>query len=340
MCNTYWQWLTPEAFWLMASDEHGIRLEQTGTRWRAGHCECSRSECPKKSSLEALDSQKMPGDVGDEDEDHWSTGWWFGCHFLNFPMTIGLRSSSQLTNSIIFQRGGLQTTNHWSISIGSSQRSSPETLTENWANRWRDRWMNPLGAAGRGGFLVSFLTSQLSMWYYCRHHEACCKVGLSLWFWWKKPRIHDFRPRGCGTTDVQTQSWMVFGVSGMISSWKLQALGKLFPQNLVLSQLNMTESTPRLVTSSTGLSTFGSGLLLSILFLSSSLLWSCCRGWSQKLISALLSFGRVQRWFPRSLQRDLPQIHWPHCRQHCHLTLHGRPGVKPPMSWESSRKMA
>ena len=35
-----------------------------------------------------------------------STGWWFGCHFWHFPRNIGFLSSSQLTKSIIFQRGG------------------------------------------------------------------------------------------------------------------------------------------------------------------------------------------------------------------------------------------
>ena len=40
------------------------------------------------------------------DRVHIPTGWWFGCHVLNFPINIGLLSSSQLTNSIIFQRGG------------------------------------------------------------------------------------------------------------------------------------------------------------------------------------------------------------------------------------------
>ena len=34
------------------------------------------------------------------------SGWWFGCHEFYFPINIGLLSSSQLTNSIIFQRGG------------------------------------------------------------------------------------------------------------------------------------------------------------------------------------------------------------------------------------------
>ena len=33
-----------------------------------------------------------------------NSGWWFGCHFLDFPINIGFLSSSQLTN--IFQRGG------------------------------------------------------------------------------------------------------------------------------------------------------------------------------------------------------------------------------------------
>ena len=34
------------------------------------------------------------------------TGWWFGCHLLNFPINIGLLSSSQLTNSYFSGRGG------------------------------------------------------------------------------------------------------------------------------------------------------------------------------------------------------------------------------------------
>ena len=29
----------------------------------------------------------------------WWSGWWFGCHFLNFPINIGFLSSSQLTKS-------------------------------------------------------------------------------------------------------------------------------------------------------------------------------------------------------------------------------------------------
>ena len=37
----------------------------------------------------------------------WSkTGWWFGCHFLNFPRNIGFRLSSQLT-CIFFTRVAL-----------------------------------------------------------------------------------------------------------------------------------------------------------------------------------------------------------------------------------------
>ena len=33
-----------------------------------------------------------------------NAGWWFGCHFIYFPIWLGLLSSSQLTH--IFQRGG------------------------------------------------------------------------------------------------------------------------------------------------------------------------------------------------------------------------------------------
>ena len=39
-----------------------------------------------------------------------TTGWWFGCHQLYFPIHILFMSSSQLTNSNLFQRGG--PTNH------------------------------------------------------------------------------------------------------------------------------------------------------------------------------------------------------------------------------------
>ena len=38
-------------------------------------------------------------------------GWWFGTCLSMFPIILGM-SSSQLTNSIIFQRGG-STTNQW-----------------------------------------------------------------------------------------------------------------------------------------------------------------------------------------------------------------------------------
>ena len=42
----------------------------------------------------------------------WITGWWFGTAiFGHFPISIGLMSSSQLTKSIIFQRGFSPTTN-------------------------------------------------------------------------------------------------------------------------------------------------------------------------------------------------------------------------------------
>ena len=41
------------------------------------------------------------------------TGWWFGCHEFYCPI-LGI-SSSQLTNSIIFQRGFSPTTNQSSI---------------------------------------------------------------------------------------------------------------------------------------------------------------------------------------------------------------------------------
>ena len=34
------------------------------------------------------------------------SGWWFGCHLDYFPINIGLMSSSQLTTSNLFQRGG------------------------------------------------------------------------------------------------------------------------------------------------------------------------------------------------------------------------------------------
>ena len=44
------------------------------------------------------------------------TGWWFGCHFLNFPRNIGFLSSSQLT--FIFFRG-LQTTNQFNSRVFS-----------------------------------------------------------------------------------------------------------------------------------------------------------------------------------------------------------------------------
>ena len=36
---------------------------------------------------------------------HIIAGWWFGCHQFYFPRNIGCLSSSQLTNSIIFQDG-------------------------------------------------------------------------------------------------------------------------------------------------------------------------------------------------------------------------------------------
>ena len=36
------------------------------------------------------------------------SGWWFGCHECYFPRNIGLLSSSPLTKSIIFQRGGFK----------------------------------------------------------------------------------------------------------------------------------------------------------------------------------------------------------------------------------------
>ena len=50
---------------------------------------------------------------------HRSSGWWFGCHFFIFPYIKGM-SSSQLTNSIIFQRGG-PTTNQ--LNYGNFQNS-------------------------------------------------------------------------------------------------------------------------------------------------------------------------------------------------------------------------
>ena len=34
------------------------------------------------------------------------SGWWFGCHEFDFPINIGLLSSSQLTNSYVSGRGG------------------------------------------------------------------------------------------------------------------------------------------------------------------------------------------------------------------------------------------
>ena len=37
------------------------------------------------------------------------SGWWFGCHQFYFPRNSGLISSSQLTNSYFFQRGGPRT---------------------------------------------------------------------------------------------------------------------------------------------------------------------------------------------------------------------------------------
>ena len=37
---------------------------------------------------------------------HIEPGWWFGCHFLNFPILIGFLSSSQLTKSYFSGRGG------------------------------------------------------------------------------------------------------------------------------------------------------------------------------------------------------------------------------------------
>ena len=56
---------------------------------------------------------------------HQMPGWWFGCHQFYFPRNIGFRLSSQLTNSIIFQRGGpttnqmqyLETTRNGGISF-------------------------------------------------------------------------------------------------------------------------------------------------------------------------------------------------------------------------------
>ena len=39
-----------------------------------------------------------------------STGWWFGCHQFYFPINIGFRLSSQMTNSY-FSEGWLKTTN-------------------------------------------------------------------------------------------------------------------------------------------------------------------------------------------------------------------------------------
>ena len=49
-----------------------------------------------------------------------------GCHFWHFPRNIGFMSSSQLTNSNLFQRGGYTTTNQmdilpWSTRMASAQ---------------------------------------------------------------------------------------------------------------------------------------------------------------------------------------------------------------------------
>ena len=50
-------------------------------------------------------------------------------HFLNFPMTIGFRLSSQLTNSIIFQRGE-PTTNQICVRHVLSQ--VPQDVPQDW----------------------------------------------------------------------------------------------------------------------------------------------------------------------------------------------------------------
>ena len=59
-------------------------------------------------------------------------GWWFGCHQFYFSRNIGLLSSSQLTNSNLFQEGW---PNHQPVYCW------PDCIFPQEKSRWRSRWL-------------------------------------------------------------------------------------------------------------------------------------------------------------------------------------------------------
>ena len=78
--------------WIYHGNLHGFLLTPQATMWQATGMV---STCP---SSHARSWEKIiPG------LKVLRTGWWFGCHFWHFPRNIGLLSSSQLTNSNLFQ---------------------------------------------------------------------------------------------------------------------------------------------------------------------------------------------------------------------------------------------
>ena len=62
-------------------------------------------------------------------------GWWFGTWMDYFSIQLGI-SSSQLTNSIIFQRGGEKTTNQITAIFRSLNCFQPESMIHWYPNSW------------------------------------------------------------------------------------------------------------------------------------------------------------------------------------------------------------
>ena len=69
---------------------------------------------------------------------HLMPGWWFGCHQFYFPINIGLRSSSQLTNSY-FSEGWPWPTNHLMLG-GNSPSFTPTSGCRQRPRQRRKRW--------------------------------------------------------------------------------------------------------------------------------------------------------------------------------------------------------
>ena len=131
-------------------------------------------------------------------------GWWFGCHqFFIFPEILGI-SSSQLTNSIIFQRGGpgpptrglFEVENLWMEDLTTNKMMYGDLITNHRNHRfgiWRSQWEQTLELwfePPNFGSWTRIKFHQLARSTTGAHQVFCYELGPLQWCWFMNPSKH------------------------------------------------------------------------------------------------------------------------------------------------------